>query len=117
MGMIANKVMNVGKWENGSSIWKIGCDCGDDDCTATIEMEVDNGVFLMYFFKKLHVMTEYHWYKAMKMRFKIAFSVLFKGWVELHSEMVITEQSHIDAFIEALKEGRNRLVEHTDHNM
>ncbi len=52
-----------------------------------------------------------NWFTKMWSRIKLACKVMFTGYVELEGDFLIQEEEHLDGFIEALQEGRSKMLE------
>jgi len=98
-------------------VWyEIGCSCTGDDCKAQIEFELDEefGFIDITFHKK--IMWADYWgckplYKRIYDRIKVSLKILFTGYIELEGDFMIRDEDHIDSFIEALKEGKEKMLE------
>lgn len=119
--MIAKNVMKLDEWD--SDVWyEIGCACGGEDCNAQIEFEIDNdfSVIDINFYKK--VMWADYWgcdrfYERWWARIKASFKILFTGYIELEGNFMIKDIDHLESFIEALEEGKQKMLKlKEDHN-
>jgi len=106
------KVCNSTVFED--SIWYVfHCDCGSHDHAATIEIEYDKKLNLisLNFYKDFEYFNWSDGYldKVINCwkRFKTAMRILFVGYIEVNADMIINGTDHVDAFIDALIEGRN----------
>ena len=94
------------------SIWYyFHCDCGESNHAATIELEVEDNIMCLRFYKDVY----YAYYgdniiKQWWHRIKGAVRLIFTGYLEVSESMIILHEEHIDNFIDALVEGRNYLV-------
>jgi len=117
--MISDKVMKSDDFDS-SIFYKIDCDCMDNNCIITIEMEYDerfNDITLT-FFKKIALSS--HWgnlnfFKRQIKNIKAALKILFTGYIELEGSFIISEKEHIEAFIEALNEGKDKIAEYKEN--
>lgn len=111
--MISNNVMKMD--DIGDEVWyRIGCACGGgDDCAAEINFEFDQGEITIIFHKRV-TWADYTWERnfffKMLARVKMAFQVLFKGYLEMEGCFYIDSLDHLDSMIEALKEGKGKIL-------
>lgn len=112
--MIAKNVMKVNEWD--TEVWyEIGCICTGDDCRSQIAFEIDkefNHIDII-FYKK--VMWADYWgnnpfYVKWWKRFKASLRILFTGYIELEGDFMIQDIDHLEAFIEALDEGKQKML-------
>lgn len=95
--------------------YKVGCDCGGDDCGTEIEFEIDKdfSYINVNFYKK--VIWADHWgydrfYERWWARIKASFKILFTGYIDMEGNFMIQDIDHLDAFIEALEEGKQKML-------
>ena len=113
---ISNNVMKINEWK-GTSVWyRVGCRCSGEECDTTIMFEFDEdfGHIDINFYKK--IMWNEYWrnslfHKRWWARIKAACKILFTGYIDLEGNFMIQEQEHLDEFIEALQEGREKMLE------
>jgi hypothetical protein len=118
-----NKVSFLNKYDydKGKSIWyKISCDCGSDDHGATIEIEYDKEINMLFlhFYKEVEYAAWWFWkddnflgkikdiYNCIIKRIKGSIKLLFTGRLEMEDEFILSREDHINDFIEALQEGK-----------
>jgi len=112
---ITKNVMKLNEWDN--IVWyEIGCSCTGDDCKAQIEFDINEEFNLIHitFYKK--IMWSDYWgnntfYKKIYNRIKASLRILFTGYIDMEGDFMIQDEDHMDSFIEALKEGRQKMVE------
>ena len=119
--MISNNVMKMDEWEN--SVWyKVGCSCGGgDDCDCQFEFEFDDefGQISMNFYKRLNWADYYYadkWYERYWVRIKQVCKLLWTGETEVEGHFIVQSVEHMNAFIEALQEGKQKLEVYKDKN-
>jgi len=104
------------QWDFGKSIfYQVGCGCGNKECNMVVELEYDEGTMYLNFYKD--VAFSVYWndtniFTRTWRRIKYALRILFTGHIELEETHVFHDPEHIDAFIEALLEGKERLLEY-----
>ena len=116
--MISNKVMKTDEFKDGI-YYKADCDCGCDEHIVTIEMEFDKEFndIALNFYKKISWSShygDYNWFQRIWNQLKAATKILFTGWIELEESFLIRDEEHINAFIEALEEGKRKLKTNND---
>ena len=106
--------------EIGDSVYyRIACQCGNQDCDLTLEMEYDKDfdAINVRMYKKLHAST--HWgegwtyfdfIRVLWNKIKMSSIVITKGYIEVVEETMIQGEEHIDSFIEALQQGKKFIV-------
>lgn len=118
--MIANRVMKIDDLKN-PIYYKIDCDCSNDDHITTIEFEYDKKADIIYvsFYKKLIWCDCCHglnWFQRIYRRIKAALKIIFTGWIDVNESIILQNIDHIDGFIEALKEGKEYILEYQKEN-
>jgi hypothetical protein len=93
--------------------YKADCDCGSDNHIATIEIEYDKdfGDISLNFYKQVCWSSHwgnYNWFERIWKQIKASIKILFTGWIELEESFLIRGGDQLDAFIEALEEGKNK---------
>ena len=113
---ISNNVMKTNEWK-GTSVWyRVGCACSGETCDSIIAFEFDEdfGHIDINFYKTI-IWNEYwnnKWFwERWWSRIKVACKVLFKGYIELEGNFMIEEKEHLDEFVNALQEGRGKMLE------
>ena len=123
---IANKIMLLGKWSNpkpgtGASVmYRAACDCTDPDCDITIDMEYDPdfGMIDLMFYKDVHTFDEV-WdpetgadhIRNIIGRIKKALKLIFTGRLKMEESFHIQGEDQIDGWIEALRKGKEFILE------
>ena len=113
--MLSKGVMKTDDW--GDSIWyKVNCHCNSDEHMTTIEMEHDKQFHQMTlnFYKKMCWETRWGdvaWYQRIWKRVTCAIRMLLTGTIEVEEYVILSGEDHINAFIEALEEGKQRIKE------
>ena len=111
--MTEKRIMELHKF--GDAIYyRAACSCGDDKCDLTLELEKDKkcGMIFLNMYKNLYWSS--HWqsdnfFKNMWIRVKAALKMLFIGYVKIEESFIFKGDEQIDAFLNALKEGREYL--------
>ena len=94
-----------------SYYYTFGCSCGDPDCD--IHFFVDNDGLSI--FSKVTCQSDvgfsdrFRWFKEFKWRVKTALNVLFKGYIESSSHLLIEDKETIESFKQALDSLKNQL--------
>ena len=120
-----------------SLYYSVQCDCGDAECASIVEIEVDDKFKLieLHFYKDVHFdfwrysdhiyledgfksfIKDLYYNKLINgtkrflYRWKKALILGFTGEIKLHSDFCLIDIDHINAFIEALQEGRDYCLE------
>jgi len=103
----------------GDSIfYEVTCGCTDSDHSATLILECsenDPAILTLTLYQKVRWCDFYYygdkWFGRFISRIKMCCKMLFKGWIELEGSMLFMDEEHIDGFIEALKEGKKKILE------
>jgi len=111
---------NVMKHEG--SIWgawyKVACGCGSDDHMLNVEFEYDKDApncMWIHFHKEMTWCYSWgcnSWYQRLWKRISCAFKMLFTGHIEVEESFILDGAEHLDSFICALNEGRQRILDH-----
>jgi len=111
-------VMLLGEYPN-SVMYRVACNCNDPEHDATIDMEFDKkiGMVFLQFYKDV----EYCHYdidspaseqlRNIWRTVKAAFRLVFTGYLKTNSEFILQDLDHIDSFIALLKRGRTLCAE------
>lgn len=89
-------------------MYKAHCSCSSDDHTHTLELEYSEDLEMVCL-NIYHMSRTNYWTKSVWHRFKVACRVLFSGYIEYSSEFLFDNEKQIDAYINALQQGRERL--------
>ena len=105
-------VSKIKEWK-GSSVWyKVNCACGDCDSMIDLSFDKDFGHIDVEFYKTImwgdYYQKERFWQRWW-LRIKMATQIIFKGYTELEGSFMIEEIQHLDSFITALEEGREKV--------
>ena len=113
--MISKNVMKTDDY--GDSVWyKVNCDCNSDDHITTIEMEYDKEfrMITLNFYKKYVWTSRYgdiNWFERFWKRLTCSLKMFFTGWIEVEEYVILRGEDHINSFIEALEEGKQKVKE------
>ena len=115
--MISNKVMKTEEFDE-SVYYRLPCSCGSKDHDVTLEFECDKkipGMIFLNMYKDLGWSSYWgyndNFFTRFLSRIKTAFRILFIGYIEVEESFILKGEDHIDAFIEALKEGKRLMKE------
>lgn len=122
MAKLPKKVMLEAEYEDGTTMWRIPCDCHDPEHDARLWFELDEDNF-----PSVKISTEvgfYHYKKyeedGLRERFRyfreriwkritIVCKMLFTGYYTMDGEVILNDES-IAAFQYALTEGHKALI-------
>lgn len=107
---ISYRVMKTHEFKN-SVYYRIACDCTDEEHDLTLELDWDDGILTLHFFGNLEVSkwgAYYNWFERQWWKIKKTFDLWFNGYFEVNYEMMILDEEHLDSFIEALQEGKDK---------
>jgi hypothetical protein len=81
----AHGVLLVNSW-GSAKMYKVACDCGDDDCTHTIDIEAeDTGVTVtIYTTTKTNFWSKTRWYHM--------WTLLTKGYINFDTSIIMNKQ-------------------------
>jgi len=85
----AQGIMKTTEW--GDSKWyHVRCDCGNDDCSHTVNVEADG------FGVQVHIYANSHtkWWE--KNRWSQIWNILTKGYAEMQTTIVLNEQTALN---------------------
>jgi hypothetical protein len=109
------KLMDLEDWV----YYRANCGCGSDECGLTLELEYDpdlNDVTLNIYQKMIYCSwwgvnstARFYWFKDMWHRIKGALKLLFTGRIQLEESFLFKGDDHVDAFITAIQEGREKV--------
>jgi hypothetical protein len=108
---ISKKVMKLDEFPD-CVLYRVACDCSADEHDLTIWIEYDeNWGLTINFYADIEWFYWYDgfwgWFVEKWQRIKVAMRLLFVGWIEREQEFILRDPAHIDAFVEALEEGKN----------
>ena len=114
--MISNKVMKTEEFDN-AIYYRLPCSCGSKDHDVTLEFEHDKK-FPDILFLNMYVNLAWssYWgdtnfFQIVWKRIKTSLKILFVGYIEVEESFIFKGEDHIDAFIEALHEGKRLMKE------
>ena len=97
--------------------YKVSSACGCSRCDIWMDFEQDEktpGWMYLNFYKKVgwncHWDTK-GWWQAFVKRFSGALTLLFRGSIELEEAFMLDGPEHIDGFIAALQEGKDKMLD------
>ena len=108
-------VCKINEWK-GSSVWyRVECACGDGEDGALIDLSFDKdfGHINVNFYKNIMWGAYYQkkwWWQRGLLRIKMALQILFKGFTEHEGDFLIEGVDHLNDFITALQEGREKVL-------
>jgi len=111
--MISNRVMKMDEFKE-AIFYKADCSCGEDDHITTIEMEYDSQIndISINFYKTIAWCSHwnnYNWFERVWKQLKASIKLLFTGYIELEEIFTLEGGEHLNTFIEALHEGRDKV--------
>jgi hypothetical protein len=115
MDKTSTGVSKLKEWK-GSSVWyKVNCACGSGECDSTIDLSFDKdfGDINVEFYKTIMWGDYYqkvHWWSRLWLRVKMVAQILFKGYTEHEGSFIIEGVDHLNSFIVALEEGREKVL-------
>lgn len=112
--MISRGVMKTFDLKD-TTFYEVSCDCGVPECNMTLELEYEPVFDQMYmnFYKKVAISVywnDVNFLARMWRRIKYCLQIIFTGKIELTETHIFKDIEHIDAFIEAMKEGREKII-------
>lgn len=105
--------ISLGVSKNSTGVITVNCDCGDSSHNHTVFVNNDEGIISVDVYTVTYSkfkLTEFHrtdFWNAISNRFKQAFAILFKGYAEYETNLLLDKQSalnYADALIKAVKE-------------
>ena len=90
----ARGILQVNDWGN-SKMYKAVCNCGNDDCTHTIDVEADNDVTVTIY---TTTRTDF-WSKT---RWSHIWRLLTKGYTDFETALVMNKQTALN-YADAIK--------------
>ena len=139
------KVMKIDEWKD-EIFYRIACNCGSSDCDMHMTLKLDRktGYISMLFEKKMLTSTSWDiqpvffdlfgdpwevtkdniitflqnlWVKF-KNKLKYTWDIWIHGYVESSADLLINEEKHIDAFVDAILSGKGELTKiFEDHRL
>ena len=108
--MISYKVMKSLDLKD-SVYYRIECGCGNPEHDFQIEFTHNDVIVEMILSTTIYWKNYYaccHWHERLWKRIVASFKLLFGGYIEMQGDFILREEKHIDSFIEALEEGKNK---------
>jgi hypothetical protein len=111
--MIGNDVMLTDEFEN-DIFYTVACHCGAKECSLELELEHDTKINDI----TLRIYTDLQWraywgtnniFQEFWKRITGACRMFFTGKIKVYDELLIQNQEHMQSFIDALKEGKQKL--------
>ena len=115
MEKISRGVAKIMEWK-GTDVWyRIHCGCGcDNGCDIEFEIDKDFHMIHINFYKNM-VWADYYKHdnkiKQIWSRIKASMVILFKGYIDMEDSFLIKDIDHMDSFITALKEGKEKMLQ------
>ena len=122
MAKLIKKVMLIEEYKDGTSFWRVPCDCSDPDHDAHLWFEVDEDGIAALRFTRQFGFFENSWYsqdpwymrladwrRRMWKRIKASMKILFKGYFTMDGELCLTKEG-IDGLQYALTEGKKNMI-------
>jgi hypothetical protein len=119
---LPKKVMLIEEYKDGTSFWRVPCDCSDPDHDVHLWFEVDDdGVAALNITRELgfysndwHSDDNWHQRIARKVgrgwkRIKAATKILFKGYITMNGDVCLSKEG-IDGLQYALKHGKEAMI-------
>lgn len=111
------RVMKTGEWGGTTPMiaYRVACDCHGRDCDLMMDYEIDHDYHILNFYKKLefsaHDWGKFSIIKTLWNKLKAIKKILFNGYIEVESNLIIRGEEHIQNFINALEEGKRFIDE------
>lgn len=122
MAKLPQKVMLVADYKDGTTFWRVPCDCSDPDHDVHLWFEVDDhGSAALRITRELgFYASDWHsddnWHERIVRKFgrgwsriKAATKILFKGYLTMDGEVCLTKEG-IDGLQYALTEGSKAMI-------
>lgn len=122
MTKLPKKVMLVAEYKDGTSFWRVPCDCSDPNHDVHLWFEVDDdGIAALRITRELgFYANEWHsddrWHERIVRkvgrgcsRIKAAIKILFKGYLTMDGEVCLSKEG-IDGLQLALTEGKKNMI-------
>lgn len=126
MVKVPKKVMLVEEYKDGTSFWRVPCDCNDPDHDVHLWFEVDeDGIGALRITRQLGFyenswysqdpwyMRFADWRRRMWKRIKASMKILFKGYLTMDGDVCLTKDG-IDGLQYALSEGKKAMVKNEE---
>lgn len=96
--------------DNPTVFYKLDCSCGDDSHILTFTLDYDMNDISLTMYQNIAWSSYYgsdNVFYRIKERIVNAFKVLFFGYLEGQATLSLNGEEHVQAFINALKEGKS----------
>ena len=106
-------------------LYQLACDCLSKECNLIIEMRRDKqfaGMIFLDLYGSIKWCSHWSddWWIRFKKRICASLRMLFIGYIEMEETFIIHGEEHIDSFITALQEAKekmNKAIEKKKHKM
>lgn len=111
---ISYRVMKTHEF-NDSIFYRVACDCTESEHDVRLELEIDNvgklGILTMRLMANFAWASYYAdtWYGRFWERIVTSIKMLIMGKVEVFHEILFLQENHINAFIAAIEEGKQKM--------
>ncbi len=102
----------------GTTDYRVSCGCGHKDHDIGVEIELAEELpfeIFLTFHKTISWDCKWHtsWaWQSFKKRITGAMAMLFKGHIEFEESFLLYGIEHIDGFVAALQEGKDKMMEY-----
>lgn len=107
---ISTNVMKLKDYPD-SVFYRVTCDCMEPEHEMTLELDIDDFCFSLHIYAKLEnalYWGQLNWFKRQWKRIKVSLKYLFKGYMDCEQEFLFLGEDHIQSFIDALEEGKEK---------
>jgi hypothetical protein len=112
---MAYRIMETNEFKN-SVFYRASCDCCMPNHDLVIEISADDwpsmAITLTAKYEHSIYWGRLNWFQRQWKRITGALRILFLGRLKVEYEFMIIDDDHINAFIEALQEGRQRIKQY-----
>lgn len=108
---ISYRVMKTHEYDE-SIFYRVACDCTEDEHDVRLELETDElGILTMRISANLQWASYYAntWYGRIWERIITPIKMLITGRIEVYHTILFLHENHINAFIAALEEGKEKI--------
>jgi hypothetical protein len=111
--MTTKRIMKLHEF-NEAVYYRASCSCGESKCDLSIELEREKGSDMIFLNMYKNVYWSSYWksdnfFKNIWIRIQASLKVLFTGYIKMEESFIFQGDEQIDAFLNALKEGRDYL--------
>ncbi len=95
--------------------YNVECGCGAKDHRIFVEFEHDDDTVSIIFHKEVSWDCHWQikgWWENLRKRISGALTVLLKGRLDFEEDFMLCEIEHIDGFIDALQEGKDKMLKY-----